>query len=271
MVDVQPLGTGTVYAGLRVKWEYMSSVIIQDIIFYADSPRIDFKTHANWQEQTYVLKAHFPLDVFHIDIRCDIQYGNVSRPTCKNTSWDVARFEVCAHKWVDVSESDYGVALLNDCKYGHGATDDDLSLTLIKTSHYPDETGDVGEHEFSYALYPHIGDWREGNVIAEAYKFNMPAGAICGVKAKDTRSLIRLEGKGAVIETVKPAEDGDGTVIRLYECFGGRRSIKLTPGFEFESARIVNILEEELESVAVEDGAVRLTLRPYQILSIKFR
>ena len=270
VVDVQPLGTGAVYAGLRVTWEYMSSLITQDIIFYADSPRIDFRTHAHWQEQTYVVKAHFPMDVFHTDIRCDIQYGNVSRSTCKNTSWDVARFEVCAHKWVDISESDYGVALLNDCKYGHGATDDDLSLTLIKTSHYPDETGDVGEHEFSYALYPHMGDWREGDVISEAYKFNIPAGAISGAKATDTRSLIELEGRGAVIETVKPAENGDGTVVRLYECFGGRRTVSLKPGFEFSSAHIVNILEEELESLAVENGAVSLTLRPYQILSIRF-
>ena len=270
VVDIKPLGTGVVCAGLRVSWAYMSSTITQDIIFYADSPRIDFKTHANWQEQTYVVKAHFPLDVFHTDIRCDIQYGNVSRPTCKNTSWDVARFEVCAHKWVDISESDYGVALLNDCKYGHGASDDDLSLTLIKTSHYPDESGDVGEHEFAYALFPHMGDWRDGGVIDEAYKFNIPARALFGVKARDTRSLIKLEGRGAVIESIKPAENGEGTVLRLYECFGGRRKIKLCPGFDFERADIVNILEEKLESVQVVKGAVELTLRPYQILSIRF-
>ncbi len=271
VIDVKPLGSGAVFAGLQVSWSYMSSTITQDIIFYADLPRIDFRTHANWQEQTYIVKAHFPLDVFHNDVRCDIQYGNVSRSTCKNTSWDVARFEVCAHKWVDVSEPDYGVALLNDCKYGHGASDDELTLTLIKTSHYPDKSGDVGEHSFAYALYPHQGDWREGNVIAEAYKFNIPAEGICGAKSADTKPFIELEGKGAVIECVKPAEDGNGTVVRLYECFGGRRTIELTPGFEFKRADIVNILEEELENVSVNDGTVRLTLRPYQILSIKFR
>ena len=270
VVDVQPIGDGTLLSGLRVTWDYMSSRITQDIIFYADSPRIDFKTHANWVEQTYVVKAHFPLDVFHNDIRCDIQYGNVSRPTCKNTSWDVARFEVCAHKWVDISESDYGVALLNDCKYGHGATDEEINLTLIKTSHYPDESGDVGEHSFSYALLPHVGGWREADVIKEAYKFNIPAEAICGARSKYSKSLIKLEGEGAVIEAIKPAEDGNGTVIRLYECFGGRRTIKLCPGFEFNSAQIVNVLEEELEEAAIKDGSLTLTLKPYQILSIKF-
>jgi len=270
VVDVELIGDGILFAGLRVTWEYMSSRITQDVIFYADSPRIDFKTHAAWVEQTYVVKAHFPLDVFHNDIRCDIQYGNVSRPTCKNTSWDVARFEVCAHKWVDISESDYGVALLNDCKYGHGATDDEINLTLIKTSHYPDESGDVGEHSFSYALFPHMGSWREGEVINEAYKFNIPAKAITNARGRSSESLIELEGKGAVLESIKPAENSVGTVVRLYECFGGRRSIKLRPGFDFAQAQIVNILEEELENIPVNDGAVELMLRPYQILSIRF-
>ncbi len=270
VIEVKPIGGGSVYAGLRVTWSYMSSTITQDIIFYADSPRIDFRTHALWQEQTYVVKAHFPLDVFHTDIRCDIQYGNISRPTCKNTSWDVARFEICAHKWVDISESNYGVALLNDCKYGYGANDQEISLTLLKTSHYPDETGDVGEHCFNYALFPHNGDWREGNVISEAYKFNIPAKTVSGAKSEMTQPFIRLEGKGAIIEAVKPAEDGEGTVVRLYECFGGRRTIKIKPGFAFDHADIVNILEEPLGKIQKIDGTVSLTLRPYQILSIKF-
>jgi len=270
VIKLEQLGSGNVYSGVRVTWEYMSSTITQDIVFYADTPRIDFRTQSNWVEQTYVVKAHFPVDIFHNEIRCDIQYGNVSRPTCRNTSWDVARFEVCAHKWVDISESDYGAALLNDCKYGHGATDDELTLTLIKTSHYPDKTGDVGEHSFNYALFPHLGDWREADVISEAYKFNVPADVICGVSANNTASLIKLEGKGAVIEAVKPAEDGNGTVVRLYECFGGRRTITLSPGFDYERAVVVNILEEELEEIELTGKCIELTLRPYQILSIKF-
>lgn len=271
VAEVVPLGNGTVFAGLRVSWRYLGSVVTQEILFYADSPRIDFRTRMRWAEQESLVKAHFPLDVFHNDVRCDIQYGNISRPTCKNTSWDVARFEICAHKWVDVSESDYGVALLNDCKYGHGATDDEISLTLLKSSHYPDETADLGEHSFSYALLPHPGDWRQGGVISEAYKFNLPLRALCGVKAKDTRPLLRLEGKGAVVEAVKPAEDGSGTVLRLYECFGGRRTVKLKPGFPFRSAQLVNILEEPLESLPVTEGTVELTLKPYQILSVLLR
>ena len=199
------------------------------------------------------------------------RFSTLVRPTCRNTSWDVARFEICAHKWVDLSESDYGVALLNDCKYGHGASDEEISLTLIKTSHYPDEMADIGEHRFSYALFPHSGDWREGGVISEAYKFNIPAEALCGARGRQTRPLIRLEGKGAVVEAVKPAEDGEGTIVRLYECFGGRRTVKLTPGFAFTSAEAVNILEEREEELPVADSAVELTLRPYQILSIRFR
>lgn len=271
VTEVEQIGNGTVYAGLRVTWSYMSSTITQEILFYADSPRIDFRTHALWREQTYVVKAHFPLDIFHNSIQCDIQYGNVSRPTCRNTSWDVARFEICAHKWVDISESDYGVALLNDCKYGHGASDEEISLTLLKTSHYPDESADVGEHSFSYALFPHCGDWRVGSVISEAYKFNIPAESVCDAKGKLPQPFVRLEGKGAVVEAVKPAEDGEGIVVRLYECFGGRRTVRVTPGFVFERAEVVNILEEPVENISISEGAVELTLRPYQILSLKFR
>ena len=269
VTEVTPIGNGSVFAGLRITWSYMSSTVTQEILFYADSPRIDFRTHMFWQEQTYIVKAHFPLDVFHNDIRCDIQYGNISRPTCRNTSWDVARFEICAHKWVDISESDYGVALLNDCKYGHGASNDEITLTLLKTSHYPDETADLGEHSFSYALFPHCGDWREGDVISEAYKFNIPAEAVCNARGKNTQPFIRLEGKGAVIEAIKPVENGSGTVVRLYECFGGRRMVKLKPGFAFKYADVVNILEEPSERLPVKDNAVELMLKPYQILSIR--
>ena len=270
VASVELLGCGPVAAGLRVTWNYMSSFITQDILFYADSPRIDFRTHADWHEQTYIVKAHFPLDVFHTDITCDIQYGNVRRPTCKNTSWDVARFEICAHKWVDISEPDYGVALLNDCKYGHSADDDELSLTLLKTATYPDEMADIGGHDFTYALLPHMGDWRQGNVVREAYMLNIPSEVLVEHKGLNTVPLLELEGEGAVIEAVKQAEDGRGTVVRLYECFGGRRTVTLKPGFACERAEIVNILEEEIAPAALIDGKLPLTLNPYQILTVRF-
>ena len=270
VASVELLGCGPVAAGLRVTWNYMSSFITQDILFYADSPRIDFRTHADWHEQTYIVKAHFPLDVFHTDITCDIQYGNVRRPTCKNTSWDVARFEICAHKWVDIAEPDYGVALLNDCKYGHSADDDELSLTLLKTATYPDEMADIGGHDFTYALLPHMGDWRQGNVVREAYMLNIPSEVLVEHKGLNTVPLLELEGEGAVIEAVKQAEDGRGTVVRLYECFGGRRTVTLKPGFACERAEIVNILEEEIAPAALIDGKLPLTLNPYQILTVRF-
>ena len=182
----------------------------------------------------------------------------------------MARFEICAHKWVDISEPDYGVALLNDCKYGHSADDEELTLTLLKTATYPDEMADIGGHDFTYALLPHLGDWRQGGVVREAYKLNIPAEVIPGYRARNTVPLLELEGEGAVIEAVKQAEDGRGTVVRLYECFGGRRTVTLKPGFACERAEIVNILEEELAPAALRDGKLTLTLNPYQILTVRF-
>lgn len=270
VADVEIVSEGPVCAVLRVKYAYSASTIEQELRFYRDLPRIDFNTRVNWNEEHYLLKAHFPVDVFYNDATFDVQYGNVRRATHKNTSWDAARFEVCAHKWMDVSEPDYGVALLNDCKYGHSVDENGLALTLLKSSTYPDPKADRGEHEFSYALLPHVGDWREGGVVDAAYAFNCPAEAIPGMRARDAGAFVRLEGEGAVVESVKKAEDGDDVIVRLYECYGRRANVKLIPGFPFAQVHVCNILEENGEAAAVENGAIALSLKPYQIVTLRF-
>ncbi len=270
LISAEVISEGPVCAVVRVKYAYVHSAIEQDIWFYRDNPRIDFKTRVDWREQRYLLKAHFPVDIFHSEATFDIQYGNVRRATHKNTSWDVARFEVCAHKWADVSEPDYGVALLNDCKYGYSVDDEDLALTLLKSSTYPDPLADQGTHAFTYALLPHLGDWRKGDVVHQGYALNCPAEAVPDMAVKQAESLLALTGEGVIIEAVKQAESGRGIVVRLYECFGRRAKVQLKPGFDFENVSFCNILEESGESAPCEEGIVGFELKPYQIVSLLF-
>ncbi|MCA1598982.1 MAG: glycosyl hydrolase-related protein, partial [Chloroflexi bacterium] len=247
-------------------------------------PRIDFPTHVDWHEHQTLLKAAFPVTVNAPRATFDIQWGNVERPTHWNTSWDWARFETCAHKWADLSEGDYGVALLNDCKYGYDIKGQTIRLSLIKSGVYPDPEADQGEHIFSYALLPHAGDWRGGEVVRQAYLFNMPATGYVrparDMSAADTVvpqalpsacSLVATSRPGLVIETIKPAEDGDGLIVRFYDAHNTRGEATLTFARPIASAEETNMLEET-QGPAVYDGHdLRVAVRPYGIGTFRVR
>ena len=144
------------------------------MIVYANRRRIDFKTEVDWHEHQVLLKAAFPVAVRSTKATYEIQFGNVERPTHWNTSWDYAKFETVAHKWVDLSQRDYGVSLLNDCKYGHDVKDNVIRITLLKSGIEPDPNADQGHHEFTYSLLPHAGDWYAADTAREAYELNYP-------------------------------------------------------------------------------------------------
>ncbi|MDR1061765.1 MAG: glycosyl hydrolase-related protein [Clostridiales bacterium] len=169
---------GPVRAGIEVSRRFLSSRIRQTIYIYGDIPRIDFKTTVDWKESQIMLKTAFPLDVRADEATFEIQMGNIKRPTHSNTSWDFAKFEVCAHKWADMSERGYGVALLNDCKYGYRAKDGSLELTLLKSATSPFPGADKEIHEFTYSLYPHEGDFAGGAVHMQAQRLNTPLRAL---------------------------------------------------------------------------------------------
>ena len=150
---------GPLRAGLEIRRRLLESEIVQRIYLYKGDRRLDFDTWVDWQERNVLLKVAFPVDVLSPEATYDIQWGNIRRPTHRNTSWDWARFEVCAHKWVDMSEGEYGVSLLNDCKYGHDVLDNVIRLTLLRGTTFPDPEADRGEHHFIYSLLPHPGSW----------------------------------------------------------------------------------------------------------------
>ncbi len=267
VTGAEVVANGPVLAIVRVSYAYMNSTLQQDVIFYHDIPRIDFDTQADWQEKQTLVKAHFPVDVFYNEATYDVQFGNVKRPTHKNTSWDVARFEVCAHKWADVSEDSYGVSLLNDCKYGHSVDENGMSLSLIKCSIYPNPEADQEHHVFRYALMPHAGGWREARVPEMAYRLNVPAEAAAASGSETPVSAVSTDAPNVIVEAVKPAQESDAIVVRAYECYGRRGPVELKLGLPFKKVYACDLLERRQEEADVSDGTLRVEIKPYEILS----
>ena len=271
---------GEVRATLLVERKISNSFIRQKIHFYADNRRIDFETFVDWKDNQHLLKVHFPVDIHSDEATFEIQFGNAVRKVHTNTSWDEARFESCAQKWMDFSEGHYGVALLNDCKYGHSIRDGVLGLTLIKSGIEPNPTTDQEEHFFTYALYPHAESWRYSNVSDEAYNLNQPLKTVKKAMAEDVYSYANVDKKNVVIETIKKAEEGEGTVIRLFERDNAKTTVKLLVDTEFNKAFTCDLLENEEEELKVEEAvnaygkkvkAVSLKLRPFEVYTVKFR
>jgi alpha-mannosidase len=228
----------------------------------------------DWHEQQTLLKTSFPVNVRTTRATYDIQFGCIERPTHWNTSWDYARFESVAHKWVDLSEGNYGVSLLNDCKYGHDVKGNTIRLTLIKSAVHPDETADQGLHTFTYALLPHSGDWRLGGVTRQAYELNYPVyakrthGSKEG-KLPDDFSFIELDAENVIVECVKKAEQGDAYILRVYESMQCRCSAGLTFGQPILRAAECNLMEEEEIPVEYEHNRLVFTIAPFEVKTFK--
>lgn len=260
---------GPVRATLTITRKASKSTITQNIYFYADSRRIEFETHVDWQEHQTLLKVHFPVAVHTDEATFDIQFGNLTRKTHQNTSWDVARFESCGQKWMDLSEGHYGVSLLNDCKYGHSVKDSNMALTLIKSGIEPNPVTDQEEHIFTYAIYPHAETWRQAGTVTEAYQLNQPLKAANGGCAGNEYSFASVDHSNVIIETIKRAEDGNGTVIRMYESENSYTRAKLTVNADFRKAFICNLLEETQAEAAADGTAIDVELKPYEVVTVK--
>lgn len=226
---------GPLRASIQVTHTLGESTVAQIISLSVSEPHLTFATRLDWHHHHLLLKAAFPLDLRTRHATYETQFGAITRPTTRNTSWEAAQFEVPAHRWADLSEPDYGVSLLNDGRYGHDARENVLRLTLLRSPTAPDPQADQGASEVTYRLLPHLGDWRDGTVAA-AWAFNAPALAYVmpgEAEAEPARppsspasqpSLfsVREGGQAAVISAVKRAADGEGLIVRAYEATGAR-------------------------------------------------
>lgn len=263
---------GPVRATLEIQRTISNSVIKQEIHFYADSRRIDFSTWVDWKEHQHLLKVHFPVNIHSDEATFEVQFGNLKRKIHGNTSWDEARFESCGQKWMDISEGHYGVSLLNDCKYGYSAKDSNIALTLIKSGIEPNKTADQEEHVFTYALYPHKEMWSAAGTVQEAYKLNQPAYATKGELKNTGKSFISTDKDNIIIETVKPAENGDGMIVRLYDCENSLTKATLTfaEGM-LESVEECNLMEEKEADIEACGNSFTVSVKPYEIKTYRVR
>jgi alpha-mannosidase len=267
-VSREVVADGELQLRLRSHYEFGASSLVQDIVFHANSPRVDFETLVDWHEKHQLLKVAFEFDVLSDFARHEIQYGFVERPTHRNYPQDRARFEVCAHKWTDLSETNFGVALLNDCKYGVDVLGGDLRLSLVKGGTHPDPRGDEGLHPMTYSLLPHNGPFSAKSVVLPAYELNVPPMACVGApKAPD--SLLRVDAPNVIVESVKWAEDEDALIVRLYEAEKSTTFAQLTFGIPVKTVAEVNLLEEEPEELALDGKCLSLQFRPFEIRTIK--
>lgn len=245
-----------------------ASHIVQRISLGAGMNRLEFDTNVDWHETERFLKVEFPVAVREEFATYDTPFGHVRRPTHFNTSWDMARFEVCAHKWADFSESGFGVALLNDSKYGYAVHGHVMRLSLLRAPQMPDKEADQGAHRFRYALMTHPGDFRTAGVILEAANFNAPLLLRRGTSA-DAASWMACDMPSFVVETIKKAEDSNDCVIRGYESWGGRGRATLSTALPVRRAFRSNALEDDGPAVSCSAGKIRFDVKPFEIITLK--
>lgn len=273
---IEVVEQGPVRVTLQITRPYLNSTITQRISLWTGSRKLDFATDIDWQDRLILLKALFPLNLRTAYATCDVAYGNFVRPTHSNTDFEKARYEVVAHKWVDLSEGDYGVSLLNNGKYGHTFDRNTVALTLLKSPTAPDPDADLGRHTFTYSLYPHPGDWRQAQTARRAYELNVGVQALPlpGRTDSDSQahSWLSNERPGVIISAVKPAEDGEGLIVRLYECHNERGLDRLTFAQPPAAAWECNLLEDKLGPVELAGNGFEFEVRPYEVKTflIKF-
>ncbi|HVU66056.1 MAG TPA: alpha-mannosidase [Ktedonobacteraceae bacterium] len=273
---VRVLEAGPLRATLEIERQILHSRYTQRISLAYNSPRLDFETDIDWRERHILLKVAFPVDILSPVATYEIQWGNVQRPTHRNTSWDWARFETCAQKWVDLGEGDYGISVLNDCKYGHDIRDNVIRISLLRSPTSPDPLADQGQHTFTYSLLPHTGTWDE-RTIGSAYMLNDPLIVHTAASLDEQRegeqeplaSLVAAGQPNIVIETVKQAEDGQGLIVRFYESQRRRGLITLTTSFPLQAAWRTNLLEQNESELAATDRQITLPVRPYEIVTLR--
>jgi alpha-mannosidase len=268
-VSHEALECGPVRSGILFEKTVGKSRISQRVYLDNDSAALSFRTSVDWKESQRLLRVAFPLESLATEATCEIAYGFVKRPTHANTEWDFAKFEVCAHRWVDISDAGHGVAMINDCKYGHAVRDNVLDLALLRAPLYPDPDADQGLQEFTYAILPHAEDLVHSDVIERAAALNRLPLVFDGRAAASVRTPVWFEGKGISVEALKKAEKEEAWIVRLVENRGYRSSGTLRTnlnGLWIAETDLVEWTDGPRQDFAHE---LAVTLAPFEIRTFK--
>jgi len=262
---------GPLRAAVRVTRSWRNSTFIQTYRLLAGSSRLDIFSKVDWHERLVLVRALFPTTIHTHEATFETMFGVQHRTNHRNTSWDRAKFEVGAHRFVDLSEPNYGVALLNDSKYGFSVLGGTIGISLVHGSLYPDPNADEGKHEFTYSLFPHAGNWVSGGVTQEARALNSPLVALPAASdAQGRESFVTPAGVELGFAALKQSHDREGVILRVYEPHGDRGTVTLTFTQPVTSVRKVNLLEEDVENgqLSVDQNAVSFDVRPFEVVSL---
>lgn len=273
--SVEIVDAGPLVATLRVRRTFGRSTVVTDITMRAGSPRLDLTFDVDWQEDEKLLSLMVPLDVHAREAACDIQFGHVMRPTHSSNPWDAAKFEVCAHRYVDISEPGFGVAVLNDGRFGHSVQEGGIRVSLLRAAKYPDPIQDHGQHRVTVAILPHGPGLHD--VLREAEALNLPLRFVSGSNTESAAAdapapIVSVDHPGVQVSAVKRADDGSGDlIVRLAEVCGTRTTVAVRTPARMDSADLCNLLEEPHSALDIADGFVNLTLRPFQLVTLRCR
>lgn len=268
--EVVVVDSGPLLATLRIIHRLPRSTIVQHVTMRAGSARLDIAFDIDWHDDEQLLTLAVPVDVRAREAACDIQFGHVMRPTHASTSWDAAKFEVCAHRFADLSEPSFGVAVLNDGRYGHALLGDGMRVSLLRAARFPSPVQDIGRHTFTVSILPHGPGLQE--VLHEAEALNVPLRVVRGGVDNNHPPMVSIDHPGVQVTAVKRADDGSGDlVVRLYEALGDHTHLTVRTPWRIAEADACSLLEEPQHSFEVSDGIVALALRPFEIVTLRMR
>ena len=260
-------------AVVEQEYRYGESILQQKVILTMDDSMVEFVTEVDWRESGKMLRVSFPTSVSSDQVNCEIQFGYLKRPTSRNTLLEFAKDEICAHQFIDLSQPDYGVALLNDCKYGYSALNNVLDLNLLRSPAYPDPTADRAMHKFTYALYPHTGNFIEAGVYRKGYELNIPMTIVEAMQESAEESeaiqLVQIDHPYVMIESVKKAEDSDHLIVRLYETSGTEARGVISFGLNCLSIEEADLMENPIHVLKNNDSRVELRFTPFEIKTLR--
>ncbi|MDR1399271.1 MAG: glycosyl hydrolase-related protein [Treponema sp.] len=273
LISTEIIANGPVCFRLRHIYKIgLNSSLTQDVVFYADNPRIDFDTKVSWQETRRLLKVGFDTAIDTTQVRCEVQYGHIIRNTHRNLMQDRAQFEICAHKWISLEEAGHGIGLLNDSKYGHDVNGGCMRLTLLRSPIAPDETADKGEQRFTYALLPFEGAFADAGLVRAGYELNAPLSIVAGGTGQSA-SFCSIDNAAIILESLKAPESasngGKRLVLRLYESLGGEAHTTLNFGTRsLVAAWSTDMLEDNAQCIPISGANLALSFRPFEIKTV---